>query len=83
MATRTMRLDDKAEKVLQEVVPKTGLSISDTFKNGILALRDAISDQPLQSPYDVYQKLYRAWWIFESSLYANTSRGTRRHQAKT
>lgn len=57
MGSRTVRLDDKTEKVLQEIVRKTGLSISDTFKKGILALRDAISNQPPQSPFDVYQKL--------------------------
>ena len=57
MGTRTVRLDDEAEKALEEVVHTTGLSISGALKQGILALRYQLSEQASQYPFDIYSRL--------------------------
>lgn len=57
MATRTARLDEEAEQVLQQIVQTTGWSMSATFKRGILALRENLSQQHQKMPYEVYQEL--------------------------
>lgn len=57
MGTRTVRLDDEAEKALEEIAQATGLSISSALKQGLLALRHQLSQQASQSPYDIYAKL--------------------------
>jgi hypothetical protein len=57
MRTRTVRLDDEAERALEEITQATGLSISDALKQGLLALRHQLSQQASQSPYDIYAKL--------------------------
>ena len=57
MSTRTVRLDDEAEKALEEIVQATGLSKSGALKQGLLALREQISQQSNPSPYEIYAKL--------------------------
>ena len=57
MSTRTVRLDDEAEKALEEVVQATGLTISGALKQGILILRHQVSQETTQTPYDVYAEL--------------------------
>jgi hypothetical protein len=57
MGTRTVRLDDEAEKALEEIVQATGLSISSALKQGLLALHHQLSQQASQSPYDIYARL--------------------------
>lgn len=57
MGLRTVRLDEDTEKVLEQIVKGTGLSISAVFKEGLLALRDRLSAQPRRSPYDIYEEL--------------------------
>ena len=57
MGTRTVRLDDEAEKVLEQVVRVTGLSISAAFKKGLLVLRDEVAQQTHRMPYDIYREL--------------------------
>ena len=57
MRARTVRLDDEAERALEEITQATGLSISDALKQGLLALHHQLSQQASQSPYDIYAKL--------------------------
>jgi hypothetical protein len=57
MSIRTVRLDDETEKVLAQIVKATQLSISDTLKQGLLALREDLNRTPRQVPYDIYKNL--------------------------
>jgi hypothetical protein len=57
MASRTVRLDDDTEEVLEQIVKGTGLSISAVFKQGLLALRDQLPARPQQTAYEIYQEL--------------------------
>ena len=57
MATRTVRLDDEAEKALQQVREATGLPISEALKQGLHALQERVRRETRQTPYDVYQEL--------------------------
>ena len=52
-----MRLDDETEKVLEQIVKTTHLSISATLKKGLFALHDDLSQRAHQVPYDIYRKL--------------------------
>ena len=53
MATRTVRLDDEAERILEQLVRATGLSISAVFKQGLLAYREQIA----RPAYEIYEEL--------------------------
>lgn len=58
MATRTVRLDDEAERTLQEVREATGLPISEAFKRGLHALLEQVRrDTPARTPYEVFREL--------------------------
>jgi hypothetical protein len=58
MATRTVRLDEETEKVLEEVRAATGLPISEAFKAGLRSLQHQLKDsEPARSPYDIYRQL--------------------------
>jgi hypothetical protein len=58
MATRTVRLDEEAEKVLDEVRAVTGLPISEAFKAGLRSLQHQLkSSEPARSSYDIYREL--------------------------
>lgn len=57
MATRTVRLDEEAERALKEVREATGLPISEALKRGLGALRDQVTQEARRTPYDVYREL--------------------------
>lgn len=57
MATRTVRLDDDAEKALQEVRDATGLPISEALKRGLRVLQERVRQETRRTPYEVYQEL--------------------------
>jgi len=57
VATRTVRLDDEAERALQEIVQATGLSKSAALKKGLLLLRDEVVQYTQRDPYDIYRQL--------------------------
>ena len=58
MATRTVRLDEEAEKVLDEVRAATGLPISEALKAGLRSLQHQLKNgEPVRSPYDIYREL--------------------------
>lgn len=57
MASRTVRLDDEAEQALAELRGKTGMTISQTLKSGLLALLQKLRREPSPTAWDVYEKL--------------------------
>ena len=57
MATRTVRLDEEAERDLKEVQRATGLPISEALKRGLRALRDRVRRSANTRPYDIYRAL--------------------------
>ena len=58
MATRTVRLDEEAERVLEEVRVATGLPISEALKAGLRSLRENLKDGGgTVTPYDIYRQL--------------------------
>jgi hypothetical protein len=57
MATRTVRLDEEAEAVLQHIRDATGLPISEALKQGLQSLKQQVGDEARRTPFDVYQTL--------------------------
>ncbi|HTY48400.1 MAG TPA: hypothetical protein VMB48_01770 [Steroidobacteraceae bacterium] len=58
MATRTVRLDDEAERVLEEVRASTGLPISEALKAGLRSLQERLrSGEAVRPPYEIYRQL--------------------------
>ena len=53
MATRTVRLDDEAEAVLQQIRDATGLPISEALKQGLQSLRQRVGEESGRRPYDL------------------------------
>lgn len=57
MAKRTVRLDEETEKLLEQLVQRTGLSISAVFKQGLIAFRDQMAHPVGRSAYELYEEL--------------------------
>lgn len=57
MGLRTVRLDEDTEEILEQLVKGTGLSISAVFKEGLMALRNQLANEPRRSPFEIYQEL--------------------------
>ena len=57
MGTKTIRLDDETEQILQQIIQSTGLSISGALKKGLFVLHREIDQHTHRAPYDVYQEL--------------------------
>ena len=57
MASRTVRLDEEAERALEELRRTTGMTISQTLKEGLLALRLRLRQDPTRTPWDLYEHL--------------------------
>ena len=57
MATRTVRLDDEAERALRQIREATGLPISEALKRGLRSLQQHVEQESLRTPYDVYREL--------------------------
>jgi Arc/MetJ-type ribon-helix-helix transcriptional regulator len=57
MALRTVRLDNDSEQILERLVEETGMSISAVLKEGLLALRDRLSERTERTAYEIYQEL--------------------------
>ena len=55
MGTRSVRLDDEAEDVLSEIVKRTGLSISDAIKQGLIAFRDKSQSDSTNKPSNFFK----------------------------
>jgi hypothetical protein len=57
MATRTVRIDDETEAILDELRRETGMSVSEVLKKGIRALREEQIRSAIPLPFDVYRGL--------------------------
>jgi hypothetical protein len=57
VGVRTVRLDEGAEKSLEQIMRLAGLSISGAFKRGLLLLRDDLLQKAQRRPYDIYAEL--------------------------
>lgn len=57
MGTRTVRLDDEAEKTLERLRNLTGISISEILKRGLSAYEAEAVTQAHHKPYDIYREL--------------------------
>jgi len=57
MATRTVRLDDESERLLDELQRETGESVSTLLKRGLVALSDATRGQSGRTPFSIYAEL--------------------------
>jgi hypothetical protein len=57
MATRTVRLDDEAEKILEQLVQMTGLSISAVLKQALISFREQTVHSVGRSAYEIYEEL--------------------------
>jgi hypothetical protein len=53
MSSRTVQLDEDAEKILEDLVWDTGLTISTVFKRGLLALHDQKAQEPRRTAYEI------------------------------
>jgi hypothetical protein len=57
MGTRTVRLDDEAEKTLAKLRKATGLSISEVLKRGLRAYAQRARSEGEVRPYEIYRRL--------------------------
>jgi len=57
MGTRTVRLDEEAEKTLERLRNLTGLSISEVLKRGLSAYEGEAMSQAQRTAYDIYREL--------------------------
>jgi len=57
MGSRTVRLDEEAERALDDIRRATDMSISEALKRGLLALRDKVLEQTTTSPWEVYERI--------------------------
>ncbi|MDG4551666.1 MAG: hypothetical protein P9F19_13855 [Candidatus Contendobacter sp.] len=57
MGTRTVRLDDEAERTLDRIRALTGLSISEVLKHGLSAYETEVLEQAPRKPYEIFRQL--------------------------
>lgn len=57
MTTRTVRLDEEAERLLEDLVRTTGRSVSAVLREGLHALQRESVDRAVRSPWEVYRQL--------------------------
>lgn len=57
MAVRTVRLDDDTEKILEQLVERTGMTISSLLKQGLAVLKDQLSPQAERTASEIYEEL--------------------------
>jgi len=56
MSTRSVRLDDEAETALEDIVKRTGMSISDAIKLGLVTYREVAMKTALKRPSDFFNQ---------------------------
>lgn len=56
MGTRSVRLDDEAESALNEIIDRTGCSISDAIKEGLLEYRLKTVASSKKKPSDFFEE---------------------------
>lgn len=78
MATRTVRLDDETERVLEDVRRATGLPISEALKRGLRSLHERVRDERTRTAYAVYQELDLGAGGYATAASTDIRRGVRR-----
>ncbi len=56
MSTRSVRLDDEAEFALEDIVNRTGMSISDAIKQGLISYREVALKATIKHPSDFFKQ---------------------------
>ncbi|VAW72554.1 hypothetical protein MNBD_GAMMA10-1732 [hydrothermal vent metagenome] len=56
MGTRSVRLDDEAELALEDIVKRTGMSISNAIKLGLISYRETAMKAALRTPSDFFNQ---------------------------
>jgi hypothetical protein len=77
MPTRTVRLDEESEKVLEEIRAATGLRVSEALKRGLQALRSELQHDAGRVPYDVFRELDLGVGAYASVPSFDVKRGVR------
>jgi hypothetical protein len=77
MATRTVRLDAEEEQVLEEIVRKTNLPVSDVLRQGLRALEKATLETAPQRPFEIYEQLDLGPGGYANRPATESSRGAR------
>ncbi len=57
MGIRTVRLDDDTERLLSQIVQRTGMPISAALKEGLRVLYSELSMGKSNRPYTIYEEL--------------------------
>jgi len=57
MSSRTVRLDEETDEILQQLKKVTGLSISEILKRGIHAIKAELSQNPGQTAFAIFESL--------------------------
>ena len=57
MGSRSVRLDEETEGLLEDLVSRTGLSVSEVLKSGVSALHQQLRDKPRPSAWEFYREL--------------------------
>lgn len=55
MGTRSVRLDKEAESALTDIVDRTGLSISDAIKQGLITYREKALSMTTKTPSQFFR----------------------------
>jgi len=56
MGTRSVRLDDEAELALENIIKRTGMSISDAIKQGLVSYHETAMKTALKTPSDFFNQ---------------------------
>jgi hypothetical protein len=57
MGTRSVRLDEQTEALLEALTSATGMSVSEVMKEGVVALASAHANDVSARPYDVFAQI--------------------------
>jgi Arc/MetJ-type ribon-helix-helix transcriptional regulator len=77
MATRTVRLNAEEERVLEEVVRRTRLPVSDVLRRGLRALEKETLETAQRSPFEIFQQLDLGPGGYANRPATESSRGAR------
>lgn len=77
MATRTVRLDNEEERVLEELVRKTRLPVSEVLRRGLRALEKETRETAPKKPFEIYDRLDLGPGGYANRPAGESSRGAR------
>jgi hypothetical protein len=71
------RLDEEAEKALEQIMRSAGLTISGAFKHGLCLLRDDLVQKAQRTRYEIYAELDLGPGGYATAPSTDTRRGVR------